>query len=868
MNQELILFLSDPRASLERVGGKGASLARLASAGLPVPDGFFVTTTAYRSFVAENGLENEIFAALKTVDVNNPASLEESSGRIRESFLNSPVPETIEQALLEAYQRLSGAAVAVRSSATAEDLPEASFAGQQDTYLNILGAQAVLEATRSCWASLWTARAIGYRARQGIAPDQVALAVVVQTLVPADAAGILFTAHPLTGDRSRVLVNAAWGLGEAVVGGMVTPDTFLLDKKDGRVISQEIAEKQVMTVRVDGGTVEQPVPDALRRRPALQESELDELLRLSVQIESLYAMPMDIEWAVAGGRTAILQARPITALPEEPQAAAPLEWKLPDPKGQYMRGSVVDFMPGPLTPLFESMIVPAVNTSIYALMRRLAGMPLDMFENYLTTINHYAYLSTRYTPRQLLLVVFRMLPAMPRMIRDGISLWKDEALPHYAEVAAGWDARDPQELSPRDLFAGVNEAMRAAADHLTTLQVSTLGIAAGAEGIFTRLYEKSIRRSEDASAPTFLMGFESTPIRAEKSLYDLAAWCKGRETLAEYVRQSSAAEIVAGLQNELPPHGVDVQDWQDWQSRIQAHLKAFGYAIYDLDFASPLPQDEPAPLIETIKLFLSGQGKDPYQRQQASAGRREAASRAVAGRLKGLKAWGFRKTLGWAQKYGPLREDSIAEIGLGYPVIRKLLLHLGGRFVAAGLLETAEEIYWMKAAEIEEAVRGMENGNLLTGLGVEIRNRRQEWSRMKRFTPPTQLPGKGKILGMDMDAFAGVHSGEQEGSLIRGLGASPGQATGVARVLNGPVDFDQMRPGDVLVAAITTPAWTPLFAMASAVVTDIGGPLSHGSIVAREYGIPAVLGTGVATRRIRSGQVVTVDGSSGTITLQ
>jgi pyruvate,water dikinase len=322
-----VLPLSDPQADLAAVGGKGTSLARLTRAGLPVPDGFHVTTDAYRRFVADNDLQAGILTALEKVDAAQPATLEVAARTIGHLFGAGAVPPEIPGAIRAAYDELDSrhpppagtrsCPVAVRSSATAEDLPGASFAGQQDTYLNIVGADDVMQAVQRCWASLWTGRAIAYRLRQGIAPDSVALAIVVQLLVPADAAGILFTANPLTGKRSEAVINAAWGLGEAIVGGLVTPDTITVDKSTARVMRRETSSKQVMTIRTEKGTEERPVPDALKNKAVLSDEQAVELARYGSRIEELYGMPMDIEWTLEGGRFAIVQARPITTLSDE-----------------------------------------------------------------------------------------------------------------------------------------------------------------------------------------------------------------------------------------------------------------------------------------------------------------------------------------------------------------------------------------------------------------------------------------------------------------------------------------------------------------------------------------------------------------------
>lgn len=324
-----ILPLADLGATLAVVGGKGASLARLAAAGLPVPAGFHVTTAAYRQFVAQNDLQSHILAALATVDASQPTTLETASRAIDALFARAPMPRDIAEEIRAAYLALNQKSeienrklsVAVRSSATAEDLPDLSFAGQQETYLNIEGIAAVQAAVKRCWASLWTPRAVGYRAQHKIDHATVALAVVVQTLVWADAAGVLFTANPVSGARDQIVINAAWGLGEAVVGGRVTPDTLVVDKASGRVIERDLAEKTMMIARVDGGTAERPVPENLRRVAVLRDDQVIELAQFGARIEELYGMPMDIEWAFAENRLAIVQARPITALPEASSAS-------------------------------------------------------------------------------------------------------------------------------------------------------------------------------------------------------------------------------------------------------------------------------------------------------------------------------------------------------------------------------------------------------------------------------------------------------------------------------------------------------------------------------------------------------------------
>ena len=384
-------------------GGKGANLGELSAAGMPVPPGFVVTTAAYEAFVETNGLEEEIVGLASRPQAEDPAAFERAAEEIRALFAGGEIPDDVAAEILAAYDRLAdGGAVAARSSATAEDLPGASFAGQQETYLNVRGAGALLEAVRACWASLWTARAMAYRTRRKIDPATVSLAVVVQRMVEAEAAGILFTADPATGRRDRTVINAAWGLGEAVVGGLVTPDTLVVEKASGRVVSRQTADKEVMTAYAENGTEERPVPRTRRLLPVLDNDAAAELARYGAQIEDLYGTPQDIEWALSGGEFTIVQARPITNLPPPPLDGA--RWEPPVPGSAWWRRQVVENLPEPLSPLFDELYLrEGLEPSIDAMMAFL-GMSYLRVEDVMdrpifATVNGYAYLRADYRLR-------------------------------------------------------------------------------------------------------------------------------------------------------------------------------------------------------------------------------------------------------------------------------------------------------------------------------------------------------------------------------------------------------------------------------------------------------------------------------------
>ena len=467
----LILQLSDIDAPLENVGGKGMSLAKLSRAGLPVPGGFHVTTEAYRRFVADNGLQSRILEALDGADPTQPASLEVASQRIGELFAAAQMPIEIAKTITKAYVELKEPPVAVRSSATAEDLPGASFAGQQDTYLNILGKEAVVEAVKRCWASLWTGRAIGYRLNHGIHQETVALAVVIQHMVPAEAAGVMFTVNPLNGQKNEIVINAAWGLGEAIVSGAVTPDNITVDKFTGRLIRRETAEKLIMTVRTESGTREQPVPGSLKKKPVISNAQAEELAHLGIKIEQLYGTPMDIEWALSGGKFAILQARPITSLPKPA-----LDWTSPTPKALLMRMSFAEFVPNAVSPLFATLGVPAAEKAGQALMSEYLGqIGADGYP--FAVVNGYVYVGMVLGPKMLWAMTTALLRgAVQKMLKTSQVRWAVMSEKYHA-VVEKWQKENLAALAPTELLAAANEIFACTAECYSVAQAGLIPAA-------------------------------------------------------------------------------------------------------------------------------------------------------------------------------------------------------------------------------------------------------------------------------------------------------------------------------------------------------------------------------------------------------
>ena len=413
--------------------------------------------------------------------------------------------------------------------------------------------EALAAAVTDCWASLWTARAMAYRAREGIGPATVRLAVVVQRMVEAEAAGVMFTANPANGRRDQLVISAAWGLGESVVSGTVSTDDVVVEAGTGRVLSRRTADKEVMTVSAEHGTREEPVPADRRRLPVLDDRAAAELAGYGTRIMEHFGAPQDIEWARAGGEFFILQSRPITALPE-PAADTPDTWPVPYPKGLYFRASIVEQLPDPLSPLFADLIDGSVSRSLRALMAEAVGKNVIRADDVgLPTINGYAYYY--YRTSAMWRVTGKALTAVRALVRGkahmGVAGWREFSHPRYERVIKDWSATPVGELSGEELLEGAQALLDAGTVYYTAVQ-SIIPLAATSEMSFRAYYDKFVRRDGDPPAQTFLLGYDSEPIRAEKSLYDLAAWARGVPGLAAAILNEPTAALAEAQRTGHP----------------------------------------------------------------------------------------------------------------------------------------------------------------------------------------------------------------------------------------------------------------------------------------------------------------------------
>ncbi|WP_235029996.1 PEP/pyruvate-binding domain-containing protein [Nonomuraea solani] len=841
--------------ALAEAGGKAANLGELTRAGLPVPPGWVLTTEAYRQ-VAE-GLET---------------SGDGLAERARRHLLETPVPAAVHETIVKSYAALGDdVPVAVRSSATAEDLPFASFAGQQDTFLNVVGAEAVVDAVRRCWASLWTDRAVAYRESNGIDHAAVRLAVVVQVMVDARVAGVMFTANPVTGRRREAVIDASPGLGEAVVSGAVNPDRFVV--RGGEVVERQAGDKRLVIRSLPGGGTErvETTDDAL----CLTDDQVRELAALGARVEDHYGAPQDTEWAVDGaGRLWLTQARPITTLYPLPETTRP-------GLRVFFSVNVAQGVMGPLTPMGV-----AAFRLISAGGARLAGHgPADPRDGapFLAVSGERMWLDITTAvrsrpgravlPRALTLGEARAVTIVERLFEDPrLTLAHTSRRPFLRgfgrfarrlhlpsrvlmaltrpRAALAYTARIGEELDRRlTLPASVTPAQRL--DHAERMLYGTFPVILSIMPIVITGYGLFALASKLSGVPLNEMGdvLRSVPHNPTTEM-DLELWELSTRIEPEPFRDLPVPELVRLYQEErLPPVA---------QREITAFMGKYGHrGVAEIDLGVPRWSEEPAHILGVLANYLRMDGglapSELFAKGDEEA-RATIADLAARARRRGRWRGGVvRFGLGRTRMYAGLRELPKFYLVKTLASIRRSLLVVGEHLVDRGVLDSAGDVFYLDLREVRAALGG--GGDLRDS--VARRREAYQRERRRRHVP--------RVLLSDGTEPETLGESATDGALT-GTAASAGTVTGVARVVLDPVGA-HLEPGEILVCPSTDPGWTPLFLTAGGLVMEMGGAMSHGAVVAREYGIPAVVGVPDATHRITSGQEITVNGAAGTVEL-
>jgi len=895
-------FSAIDKHDLSIVGGKGANLGEMTQAGFPVPPGFCVTTDVFEQFIAASGQATQLYAALASIEPNDLEATRKIGQQIRDDLRAVPIPEVSAAAIITAWQALgSDHAYAVRSSATAEDLPDASFAGQQDTYLNVIGEEELITAVRNCWISLFTDRAILYRLQNGFDHRQVSLSVVVQQMVLPDVSGIMFTADPMTGDRFMTSIDASYGLGEALVAGLVSADLYKVNRHSYTITDIQIANKQLAIRPLsDGGTFEEEITGVARTAQVLSEAQIIILAEIGNRIAHHYGQPQDIEWALTNGKFTILQTRPITSLFPIPERARLTEKETGEVQVMFSFASVQGVM-GPITPLGQDTLRTMLTRAgrlfnmpdIELQTQRVAWVSAErLWINFTALIRHpigrtiiqkafpmidaeaanaiqETWNEPQFTPNSdwckpstFQGIGFFMRPLLTRMLhtmrqpdatRDQ---YRQEAETYIAEIQNQFEAL-PTLLERLDFFYGTEGIIPNAFPFMLPRLLPPIVGGMSSLALLTKL-------SADLpppDAPDPLIFTRGLPHNVTTEM-DLALWQTAKKIQADepsltlFKELDGKALSQTYLANELPLVA---------QTAVSQFMAQYGMrGLAEIDIGQPRWRENPAHIMQVLQSYLQidDLSKAPDVVFARGAAEAEAAiepfQTAVRAKHGDIKARLVPPAVYRLRALSGGRETPKFMIIRIFSIVRQGLLDSGQELVEQGIIRQPEDLFYLKIDELY----ALASGEKQDWFSLVATRKAIEAKEKERRLIPRLLISDGRVFYEGMGEKTAV---AEEGTLI-GSPVSPGIVEGIAHVVFNP-HKSQLEPGEILVCPGTDPAWTPLFLAAGGLITEVGGLMTHGSVVAREYGIPAVVGINNATTLIQTGQKIRVDGTTGVITL-
>lgn len=827
------------RIDLLTAGGKGSNLGELSRSGFDVPPGFIITTAAYDRSLQENEVQSDIDSLLGSLDNDSSSSVSAVSKRIRELFETITIPRDIRDEILRNYSKLNHSAVAVRSSATAEDLAEAAFAGQQETFLNVIGAQALMDAVRACWASLWSERAMSYRAHQRVDQKGVKLAVIVQEMVQADVAGVMFTANPVSGIREELVIDANPGLGEAVVAGLVTPDHFVIDKRSGKVREQRLGRREVIIrAKSEGGTEQIESPQGEIDTAALPVQAIHNLSKLGIDIERHFGRPQDIEWAwiqgdtKAAGKFYVLQSRPMTALPEPLKVSGPMKMVIP------MLAEMWPTRPYPLDmTTFTGAIERAIGNLLVAMLGKSAPSPDESFIEVEGVVLQFKPPQVHPSPGMLFVPWITIWQTR----HYDLARWENDPL--LAEFIAGAQTLEKRALQPLTWNENIEIIQEALLLIPRVMKLRERYIPQAIPGLAGLWLLLALARRSDHFG-TLVSGVKTKTTETNQALEVLAGYIRNDSELQDLFARNDAETVRSSLQK--------TSDGRAFFMQFERFLDAYGHRETALTISQPAWKDDPETVLAILKVLAVTEPQEPRSYDDWQNTRDELLSHSILGRwpLRDL----FVKSLTSTRSLFQIREDTHFYVTMVQPTIRRVALELGRRLVELRALDQVQEVFHLKLDELKSFGANWPPSDETIAQLHSLVERRKGKRHALRNTPM-----------IDPRLIASRPSDAAKDVLLSGTSGSPGIATGPARIVLDVTQFGKLQAGDILIAPVTNPAWTPLFQRAAAVVVDTGGAASHAAIVAREYGIPAVMGTMKGTKELEDGQPIRVDGARGLV---
>lgn len=840
---DLVIGFDQPGGgALSLVGGKGSNLIALSAAGFPVPPGFVVTAHAYRRFLeAVDWLDD----ALAGLDYSQPARLRDQCAAMRERLAGHPMPSDVAAAVREAIDRLGEPGegpFAVRSSSTLEDLAQAAFAGQHDTYLNVRGVDAVLEKIRDAFVSLWGDRAVLYRHHQGFAQTQARMAVVVQRQIACDRAGVGFSINPVSGQLDRLIIDANYGLGESVVSGEGEVDHFELDKSSLAVAARTIGHKDHRIVAAAEGTAEESVPPELADVPCLDDDGLRGVATLLKAVEAHYGWPQDIEWGYRDGDLFLLQSRAVTTI-----------------QPRYTRDESAERFPNPMTPLTWDFLGAVFRRSLVHSLALMGLPPLkdDWFsmhdyyiygnQNAVSLLASYRPLRARSLPE-----LIEEIPALRRRYAWVLELpvrWARD-LDRYLIRLGRLSARPLGSMSVPELWKHAQQIQDVAADYFEP-NIAISITQSFLHRLLLSLVELAVGRERALSVFDGLMaGCETKTAVVNRELHELARVAAEDGALRRDLLEQGGRAVWEG--GQLEAH-------RDFAARLARFLEDHGHREMDMDYSVPTWSGQPWVVLDTIALMLrQGSPADPEATARELRFRYAETELAFLSALPDGLRFFLRELIRLARTYTTLDDLEHYQTTRINPLARAVAIELGRRLVDGKILDSPDDVFFFRRDDLDALVANFPPAEA-DAYRARVAEAKRGYEAAAAQAPPWSL-GDESPAGREDPAVASDR-------VLRGLPGSPGTTTGPCFLVRGPEDFGRFPAGSVLVARTTNPAWTSLFYSASGLITESGGPLSHGAVTAREMGLPAVMSVRGVMTRLHDGQVVTVDGARGIVTL-
>ena len=897
ISEPLILDLSKISFTAQnQIGGKAANLTKLIENNLNVPKGYVLTTSAYQSFLKENRLEDFIDRSLSDLDDIELALLEEKSKNIQKIIKKGHLPKPLKKRIEIEHDRLNLKRVVVRSSAIAEDMPNASFAGQYESFLNIKSLEDVFHYIKCCYSSLWTSRAIAYRQKNKVSHFKMKIAVIVQKMILAKCAGVLFTRNPVSMKNSELLIESNYGLGESIMSGSTSPDSFLLKKQTRKkntnyeIIDRRIGNKEKVVIpneNEDKSGVEYiTLYNNETCRASLNDKEIIKLAELGSTIEKTFGSPQDIEWAIdKKNHIYLLQTRPITALKSKEQDQ--IIWS---------RGYSDDYWSDNTTPLFfdllgdhltnvvnielnnimgyklvDHQLLKLFNAHVYfnlKVLKRKVEYEIPKFMRNEDLLNYFPEGSGKFGKKKIKNLPFHLIPRIVAELRVSIydpngsitktastyEKWNNEAFKPYCKKFDKKLEKFKNEGSKIDLFNLARELDEVMISHFRLVRygipVHNIGMNLLLQYLLNRFLGK---KAQLRYFPILISDINHKLTETNDNIHELASMIQNNEKLKKLVMQKRSDKIFKLLQNEENPL------YRGFLRNFNKFLKNYGHRGFTREPYYPRWGEAPKYIFDILKSLVSEQEQDLKEIKRRNTQKKNLTEKLVETKIRkqflGFIKWKvFSIILKFARKYIKFRELQRFNLDQWITRLRETYLEIGDRLSKEGLLKNKENIFFLKKKELKGIILKEEG---IADLNKLLEKRKKIFKKYEHIIPPKFLNGNRE--------FDDYVVNELERNIFKGIPASQGVAKGIIRVLHKIDQIPNVRSGDILVVSKTDPGWTPCFSKIGGLITETGGVLSHGAVVSREYGIPAITNISNACQIFKTGQVIKMNGYNGIV---